>query len=253
MQVSLSDSEQRRYKKHIIMPGIGMEGQLKIKNSSVLVVGAGGLGCPVLQYLAAAGTGKIGIMDHDLVTETNLQRQILYGASDIGKLKTIISKQSLNKLNNNVDIQILNIRFNKTNALKVLNDYDIIVDASDNYETRYLINDACVITGKPMVHGAIYHFEGQVSVFNYNKGPTYRCYNPGTGEDPARPADSETGMLNVLPGVTGTYMATEVLKIILQTGNILSGEVLIFNILTNSHYLYKVTLNPDNRTITDFK
>ena len=245
----LSDSELRRYNRHIIMTGIGVEGQTKLKNASVLVIGAGGLGCPVLQYLTAAGAGNIGLMDFDLVNETNLPRQILYGAADIGKLKTIISKQRLNKLNNHVNIQILNIKFGKDNAPKLINDYDIIVDATDNYESRYMINDACVIAGKPLVHGAIYQFEGQVSVFNYNNGPTYRCYNPDIKKEFHNPEPSETGMINVLPGITGTYMANEVIKIILQQGRVLSGEVLIFNILTNKHYLFKVTPDPKNRII----
>ena len=245
----LSDSELRRYNRHIIMTGIGVEGQTKLKNASVLVIGAGGLGCPVLQYLTAAGAGNIGLMDFDLVNETNLPRQILYGAADIGKLKTIISKQRLNKLNNNVNIQILNIKFGKDNAPQLINDFDIIVDATDNYESRYIINDACVIAGKPMVHGAIYQFEGQVSVFNYNNGPTYRCYNPDINKEFHNPEPSETGMINVLPGITGTYMANEVIKIILQKGRVLSGEVLIFNILMNKHYLFKVTPDPKNKII----
>lgn len=174
----LSDSEKRRYMMHIRLPVIGEEGQVKLKNSSVLVIGAGGLGCPVLQYLTAAGIGNIGLVDFDLVNETNLPRQILYRADDIGKLKTIISKIRLNELNNHVSVRILNIKLGKENVLKIVRDYDIIVDATDNYESRYILNDACLIAGKPMVHGAIYQFEGQVSVFNYNDGPTYRCYNP---------------------------------------------------------------------------
>lgn len=247
----LSDSELRRYNRHLIIPGIGLEGQLKIKNSSVLVIGAGGLGCPVLQYLTAAGVGRIGLMDYDMVNETNLPRQLLYGAADIGKLKTIISRQRLNIINDKVDVDILNIRFSKENALKIVADYDIIVDATDNYESRYVINDACVISDKPMVHGAIYQFEGQVSVFNYMGGPTYRCYNPPDDTVYNNPIPSETGMINVLPGITGTYMANEVIKMILQNGDILSGEVLIFNILTNKHYLFKVKLKSKNRNIKD--
>ncbi|MFO7754430.1 MAG: HesA/MoeB/ThiF family protein [Bacteroidales bacterium] len=247
----LSDSELRRYNRHLIIPGIGLEGQLKIKNSSVLVIGAGGLGCPVLQYLTAAGVGRIGLMDYDMVNETNLPRQLLYGAADIGKLKTIISRQRLNIINDKVDVDILNIRFSKENALKIVTDYDIIVDATDNYESRYVINDACVISDKPMVHGAIYQFEGQVSVFNYMGGPTYRCYNPPDDTVYNNPIPSETGMINVLPGITGTYMANEVIKIILQNGDILSGEVLFFNILTNKHYLFKVKLKSKNRNIKD--
>lgn len=251
-QSLLSNSELRRYNRHIIMPGIGEEGQMKLKKSSVLVVGAGGLGCPVLQYLTAAGVGNIGLMDFDLVNQTNLPRQILYGADDIGKLKTIISKQRLEKLNNHVNIQILNIKLGKENGPSIVSDYDIIVDATDNYESRYLINDACVIGDKPMVHGAIYQFEGQVSVFNYNNGPTYRCYNPDDKKEFNNPHPSDIGMINVLPGITGTYMANEVIKIILQMGKVLSGDVLIFNILTNKHYLFKVIPDPKNRKIEDY-
>lgn len=236
----LSDSELRRYNRHIIIPGIGREGQLSIKKSSVLVIGAGGLGCPVLQYLTAAGVGRIGLMEYDMVSETNLPRQILYGAADIGKLKSIISKQRLNIINDKVDITVMNIRFSEENALKTVSDYDIIVDATDNYESRYAINDACALADKPMVHGAIYQFEGQVSVFNYRGGPSYRCYNPQDNTEYKNPLPSETGMINILPGIAGSYMANEVIKIILQLGNILSGEVLIFNILTNKHYLFKV-------------
>jgi len=232
-----------------MLPGIGQEGQAKIKSSSVLVIGAGGLGCPVLQYLTAAGIGKIGLIDFDVVDETNLPRQILYGSADIGKLKTIISRQRLNILNNHVDIDVLNIKLGKDNALKIMSDYDIIVDATDNYESRYIINDACVISDKPMVHGSIFQFEGQVSVFNHNQGPTYRCYNPGGNTRTADPVPAETGMLNILPGITGTYMANEVIKIILSHGNILSGEVLIFNILTNKQYLFKVKPVKENRKI----
>lgn len=249
----LSDSEIRRYQKHIMIPGIGKEGQLKLKNSSVLVIGAGGLGCPVLQYLTAAGVGRIGLMDYDLVSENNLQRQILYGASDIGKLKSIISKQRLSKLNNNVDIDILNIRFNKENAMPMVNDFDIIVDATDNIESRYVINDACIAGGKPMVHGAIYRFEGEVSVFNYNNGPTYRCYNPEDEKNYNNPEPAETGIMNVLPGITGTYMASEVIKLVLQLGDVLSGQVLIFNILTNKHYLFKVKAKEENKKINKLK
>ncbi|MDT8400566.1 MAG: HesA/MoeB/ThiF family protein [Bacteroidales bacterium] len=247
----LSGSEKRRYSMHTKLPGIGEEGQVKLKTSSVLVIGAGGLGCPVLQYLTAAGIGKIGLMDFDLVNETNLPRQILYRADDIGKLKTIISKLRLNELNNHVRVEILNIKFGKENALKIVPNYDIIVDATDNYESRYLINDACVISGKPMVHGAIFQFEGQVSVFNHKGGPTYRCYNPEIKKENNNPRPSETGMINVLPGISGTYMANEVIKIILQNGKVLSGEVLIFNILTNKHYLFKVIPDPRNKLIKE--
>lgn len=246
---NLSDSEVRRFQRHIIIPGLGEEGQLKLKNASVLVIGAGGLGCPALQYLTAAGIGKIGLVDFDLVNETNLPRQILYGSSDIGKLKSIISKQRLTKINPNAEFHVFNIKVDRKNATDIIENYDIIVDATDNYESRYIINDACVLAGKPMVHGAIYQFEGQVSVFNYKGGPTYRCYNPEQSGEYNNPLPSETGMINILPGITGTYMANEVIKIILDMGDILSGEILIFNILNNKHHLFKVLAESENKKI----
>ena len=163
----LSPRELRRYSKQIRLPEIGIEGQEKLKRASVLVIGAGGLGCPVLQYLVAAGVGKIGIAEFDMVSEENLQRQILYGSDDVGKLKSIIAKNRLEHLNSLVSLEILNIRIDESNALNFLRNFDVIVDATDNLETRYIISDACIILDKPMVHGAIYKFEGQVSVFNY--------------------------------------------------------------------------------------
>ena len=241
----LTNREIERYEKHIILPEIGKEGQIKIKNASVAVVGAGGLGCPVLQYLTAAGVGRIGIIEYDMVNENNLQRQILYGSADKGKLKSIISRDRLNLMNDLVEITLSNIRIDKTNAENILRGYDIIVDATDNFSTRYVINDACIALGKPMVHGAIYKFEGQVSVFNYMNGPSYRCYNPEPELKNDDHALSETGLLGVLPGITGTYMATETLKIIAETGNVLSGKVLVFNILKNSSYIFEIAKNPD--------
>jgi adenylyltransferase/sulfurtransferase len=242
----LTNREIKRYEKHIMLPEIGMEGQVKIGNASVAVVGAGGLGCPVLQYLTAAGVGRIGIVEYDMVDESNLQRQILYGSADRGKLKSIISRDRLNLMNDLVEITVSNIRLDKTNAENILKGYDIIVDATDNYTSRYVINDASIKLGKPMVHGAIYKYEGQVSVFNHMNGPSYRCYNPEQDIEKNDPAPSETGLLGVLPGITGTYMATEVLKIITGAGTVLSGRVLIFNILKNSSYTIEITRNPDN-------
>lgn len=247
----LTDREKKRYEKHIMLPEIGMEGQLKIRNSSVAVVGAGGLGCPVLQYLAAAGVGRIGIVEYDMVDESNLQRQILYGSADRGKLKSIISRDRLNLMNDLVEITLSNIRLDKKNAERILHGYDIIVDATDNYSTRYVINDASLKLGRPMVHGAIYKFEGQVSVFNYMNGPSYRCYNPETEIKKDDPAPAETGLLGVLPGITGTYMATEVLKIITGSGNVLSGRVLVFNIFKNTSYTLEISRNPDNFLISE--
>jgi adenylyltransferase/sulfurtransferase len=229
---------------------IGIAGQEKLKNSKVLVVGAGGLGSPVLQYLTAAGIGKIGIIEFDKVDETNLQRQVLYGTDDVGKLKSIIAKSRLEHLNSAGEFEIINIRLDSANALSHISDYDIIVDATDNLETRYVINDACVLGGKPMVHGSIYKSEGIVSVFNYNGGPTYRCFNPTGGSSGYRnPLPAQTGLLGVLPGITGTLMANEVIKIITGAGEILSGKILVINIYNNTFRTFAVNNIPENHNI----
>ena len=246
----LSQRELRRYSKQIMIPEIGTSGQEKLKRARVLVVGAGGLGCPVLQYLAAAGTGHLSIAEFDLVDEANLQRQILYGSDDVGKLKSIIAKSRLEQLNSFVDISIINLRVTAENALRIFEDSDIIVDATDNLESRYIINDACVILNKPMVHGAVYKSEGQVSVFNLNGGPTYRCFNPQVKSKEFRnPAAADVGINGTLPGITGTIMANEVIKIITGAGEVLSGKVLLFNIAENSFRLIKVRNIPANHSI----
>lgn len=248
----MTPRELRRYKKQIMIPEIGIEGQKKLKKSRVLVIGAGGLGCPVLQYLTAAGVGKITIVEFDSVDETNLQRQILYGSDDVGKLKAIIAKNRLDNLNSLVATEIFNLRLTAANSLGIIKGYDVIVDATDNLETRYLINDSCVILNKPMVHGAIYKSEGQISVFNYNGGPTYRCYNPAPDHmDFKNPLPADVGLLGVLPGITGTFMANEVLKIITQTGNVLSGRMLLFNISDNSFHIMRIKNIPENHNIKD--
>jgi sulfur-carrier protein adenylyltransferase/sulfurtransferase len=247
----LSPRELRRYSRQIMIPEIGTAGQENLKKSKVLVVGAGGLGCPVLQYLVAAGVGKVAIVEYDMVDETNLQRQILYGSDDVGKLKSIIAKNRLDTLNSLVETGIFNLRLDAANALRIIKDFDIVVDATDNLESRYIINDACVILSKPMVHGAIYKYEGQVSVFNYKEGPTYRCYNPSAGEKEFRnPAPDRVGVTGVLPGITGTFMANEVIKIITGSGKVLSGKVLLFNIAENSFRLLLVKNIPENHNIT---
>lgn len=231
----LTNREQRRYSKQIMIPEIGIEGQEKLKSSKVLVVGAGGLGCPALQYLAAAGTGKISIIDYDMVDETNLSRQALYGSSDLGKLKSIIAKSRLEYLNPLCEYQVINLKLDRSGAPSFLRDYDVIVDATDNPETRYVINDACMVLGKPMVHGSIYKFEGLVSVFNYNGGPSYRKFNPEVVKgDFLNPGPANVGFFGVLPGITGLYMANEVIKIITGTGEILSGKILLINIFNNT-------------------
>lgn len=246
----ISSVEMRRYSKQIMIPEIGINGQEKLKNSKVLVIGAGGLGCPILQYLTAAGIGKIAIAEFDMVDETNLQRQVLYGSSDIGKLKSIIAKKHLEHLNSLVEIEIINLRIDESNSLNVFKFFDVIVDATDNLPSRYVINDSCVILNKPMVHGAIYKYEAIISVFNYKSGPTYRCFNPeGSDKSFVNPAPSQVGLFGVLPGIAGTYMANEVIKIITETGEILCGKVLLINILNNTFKTFTVHNIPDNHNI----
>lgn len=246
----LSPREIRRYGRQIMMPEIGINGQEKLKQAKVLVIGAGGLGCPALQYLTVAGVGNIGIAEFDMVDETNLHRQVLYGSEDVGKLKSIIAKKSLEHLNSLTGLDIYNLKCDRSNALRILEKYDIIVDATDNFESRYIINDACVILGKPMVHGAIYKCEGVISVFNYKGGPTYRCYNPQiNGSTVKNPTPASVGLFGVLPGIAGTYLANEVIKIITETGEVLSGKVLLINILNNTFRTYNVKNIPGNHEI----
>jgi sulfur-carrier protein adenylyltransferase/sulfurtransferase len=250
----LTPREERRYSKQIMINEIGIAGQEKLKNAKVLVVGAGGLGCAVLQYLTVAGTGKIGIAEFDMVDESNLQRQVLYGSDDVGKLKSIIAKSRLEHLNSLVRFEIFNLRVEKSNSLRLIRDFDIIVDATDNYETRYIINDSCVILDKPMVHGSIYKYEGLVSVFNFRGGATYRCYNPAKPESNFKnPAPAQVGLFGVLPGITGTLMANEVIKIITETGDVLGGKVLLFNIHSNTFRTITVKNIPGNHNIKDLK
>jgi adenylyltransferase/sulfurtransferase len=222
-----------RYNRHIILSEIGQIGQNKLLSAKVLVVGAGGLGCPVLQYLAAAGVGTIGIIDFDIVEKSNLQRQVLFGTSSLGKNKAEAAKSRLLDLNNTITIKAYPEMLTYQNAIDLFNQYDIIVDGTDNFETRYLINDTCVITGKPLVFGAIYKFQGQVSVFNYENGPTYRCAFPNKPKKDTVPNCSEIGVLGVLPGIIGTMQANEVLKIILNIGHVLNGKLWCYDALLN--------------------
>ncbi len=222
-----------RYNRHIILSEIGQEGQDKISKAKVLVIGAGGLGCPVLQYLTAAGIGTLGIIDFDVVELSNLQRQVLFGASSLGENKVIAAKKRLEDLNDCISIVAYPEKLTHKNAIDLFNQYDIIVDGSDNFATRYLVNDASVITNKPLVFGAIYKFEGQVTVFNYNNGPSYRCLFPTQPAKGAVPNCSEIGVLGVLPGIIGNMQANEVLKIILGIGKTLSGELLCYNALNS--------------------
>lgn len=224
-----------------MIPEIGTAGQELLKNARVLVIGAGGLGCPVLQYLTAAGVGNIGIVEFDTVDESNLQRQVLYGSEDLGKLKSVIAKTRLQQLNVLINVDIYNLKCDNTNAPKIFKNYDIIVDATDNLESRYVIIDACVTLGKPMVHGSIYKYEGVVSVFNYKGGPSYRAFYPESiKSDFHNPAPAAVGLFGVLPGLTGTYMANEVIKIITGTGDLLSGKALLINVSTNTFRIFTI-------------
>ena len=221
-----------RYNRHIVLKEIGQKGQDKLSNTKVLVVGAGGLGCPVLQYLTAAGIGTLGIIDFDVVTVSNLQRQVLFGTSSLGKNKAIAAKKRLMDLNNTITINAYSKKLTHKNALNLFKNYDIIVDGTDNFATRYLINDASLIANKPLVYGAIYKFEGQVAVFNYQNGSSYRCLFPTAPKEGVIPNCSEIGVLGVLPGIIGSMQANEVLKIILGLGDVLSGKLLCYNALT---------------------
>lgn len=246
----LTDRELRRYHRQIILPGIGEDGQEKLKKSRVLVIGVGGLGTPILQYLSAGGVGRIGIVDNDMVVESNLQRQILFGSKDLGKLKAIIARNRLSALNTDVDFEIYNIRITPDNILRIIRDYDLVFDATDNFSTRYLINDACVILGKTWIYGAISVFEGQVSVFNYKDGPTLRCLFPHPpSKGSYRPAE-ESGLLGVLPGMIGCYQASEAIKVITGYGDLLSGKLLTVNIKTNTFRIFEIPPVSKNRKIT---
>lgn len=239
----LSNEEQKQYSRHLILDDIGETGQLKLKNAKVLVVGAGGLGCPILQYITAAGVGTIGIIDHDKVDQTNLQRQILYTHGDIGHYKATAAANRLSLLNPFVTFKTYTEPLNSKNALELFSEFDIIMDGSDNFPTRYLVNDACVITNKPLVFGSIFKFEGQVSVFNYKNGPTYRCLFPAPPKSNQVPNCSEIGVLGVLPGIIGTLQANEVLKMICGLGDVLSGKLLAFNALNLNQTLLSFEKN----------
>jgi len=243
LKVELTDIEKNRYSRHILLDKVGLDGQEKLKGAKVLVIGAGGLGCPVLQYLTAAGVGTIGVIDYDIVDEsnlqrqilfTNLQRQILFTINDIGKNKAEVAVERLAQLNPHVGFNVYAEKLTTINALDLFSKYDVIVDGTDNFSTRYLVNDACVITGKPLVYGAIYKYEGQVTVFNYKGGPSYRCLFPEPPKAGSVPNCSEVGVIGVLPGLIGTQQANEVIKIILEIGQTLSGRLLTYNSLDNS-------------------
>lgn len=244
----LNDKEKYRYSRHLLLDKVGERGQQKLKAAKVLVIGAGGLGCPVLQYLTAAGVGTIGIIDFDKVDETNLQRQILFTINDIGKNKAIAAKERLEQLNQFVKFDVYAEKLTAKNVLSIFKHYDVVVDGTDNFSTRYLVNDACVITQKPLVYGAIYKFEGQVSVFNYKNGPSYRCLFPEPPKPGSVPSCSDVGVIGVLPGIIGTQQANEALKIILEIGTLLSGKLLMYDALQSSFTTLKVNRSEEQIT-----
>ncbi|TVT41194.1 molybdopterin-synthase adenylyltransferase MoeB [Hymenobacter setariae] len=229
---TFSPAERQRYRRHLQLAEIGEAGQERLRQARVLVVGAGGLGCPILQYLAAAGVGTLGLADADQVELTNLPRQILYGPADVGQPKVEAAARALGRLNDLVAYEVHRVRVSPDNVRELVGAYDVVVDGSDNFPTRYLLNDACVSLGKPLVSGAIYKFEGQVSVFNYQGGPTYRCLFPEPPSAAEAPDCNTTGVLNVLPGLIGTVQATEALKVVLGLGDVLSGRLWILDTLS---------------------
>lgn len=235
----LTSEEKKQYNRHLILNEIGREGQLKLKQAKVLVIGAGGLGCPVLQYLTAAGVGIIGIIDDDVVDQSNLQRQILYTVDDIGLSKAKTAAKRLSRLNPFVNFKVYQEKLTKENAILVFSNYDIIVDGSDNFSTRYLANDAAVITNKPLVYGAIFKFEGQVSVFNYKGSGTYRCLYPTPPKPNESPNCSEIGVLGVLPGIIGSLQANETIKIICGIGAVLANKLLMYDSLQMNQTVLK--------------
>jgi molybdopterin/thiamine biosynthesis adenylyltransferase/rhodanese-related sulfurtransferase len=243
--VSLSNDEVLRYSRHLIMPEVGMDGQLKLKAARVLCIGAGGLGSPLALYLAAAGVGTLGIVDFDVVDFTNLQRQIIHTTADVGRKKLDSAEDKLRAINQNVNVARFDTRLSSTNALGIFPDFDIIIDGTDNFPTRYLVNDACVLAGKPNVYGAIFRFEGQVSVFGTEEGPCYRCLYPEPPPPGLVPSCAEGGVLGILPGLVGVMQATEAIKLILGAGEPLIGRLLLVDALAMRFRELKVKKNPD--------
>jgi adenylyltransferase/sulfurtransferase len=242
---SLSAQEVSRYSRHLILPEVGMEGQLKLKASKVLAIGAGGLGSPLTLYLAAAGVGKIGIVDFDKVDLSNLQRQILHSTESVGTSKLESAKNRLLALNPEIQVELYETRLSSENALDILKDYDVVVDGTDNFPTRYLVNDACVLLGKPNAYGSIFRFEGQASVFGMPDGPCYRCLYPEPPPPGLVPSCAEGGVLGILPGIIGVIQATETVKLLLGIGEPLVGRLLLFDALQMSFKTLKLRKDPD--------
>ncbi|MCY4486822.1 MAG: molybdopterin-synthase adenylyltransferase MoeB [Deltaproteobacteria bacterium] len=240
-----SQEQLTRYSRHFLLPEVGEEGQAKLLDARVLMVGAGGLGSPSAYYLAAAGVGTMGIVDHDVVDLSNLQRQILHTNDRIGEPKAESARQTLQGLNPDVNVIAIPERLSSDNIMEIIKDYDIVVDGCDNFATRYLVNDACVMTGKPNVHGSIFQFEGQVSVFHPGNGPCYRCLYPEPPPPGMAPSCAEAGVLGVLPGLIGTIQALETIKLILDKGESLAGRLLHFNTLTMEINTLRLRRDPE--------
>jgi molybdopterin/thiamine biosynthesis adenylyltransferase/rhodanese-related sulfurtransferase len=243
-EVELTHEEIRRYSRHLLMPEVGLGGQKKLKASSVLIVGAGGLGSPVSMYLAAAGVGRIGIVDYDVVDFTNLQRQVIHGTSRLGDRKVESARDRLLDINPSITVDVYDEPFTSENAFRIAEPYDLVVDGTDNFPTRYLVNDLCVLTGKPNVYGSIFRFEGQVSVFWAERGPCYRCLFPEPPPPGLVPSCAEGGVFGVLPGTIGTLQATETLKLILGIGEPLIGKLMIYDSLAMSFDQVSLKKNP---------
>ncbi|SVA34019.1 uncharacterized protein METZ01_LOCUS86873, partial [marine metagenome] len=243
----LKPEQRNRYERHISLPEIGEKGQQKLLDSRVVIVGAGGLGSPAALYLAAAGVGTIGVVDMDTVEESNLQRQILHSTETIGENKVDSAEKTLSTLNPDVNVITYNTRLNKDNAIEIIENYDVVIDGTDNFQTRYLINDASVKTGTPVVHGSIFQYEGQITVFDPKNGPTYRDIFPEPPENGTAPNCTEAGVLGVLPGIVGSIQALETIKLILDIGEGLSGRLIVFDALEMSFHEYKIDRDPKNQ------
>ncbi len=255
--VTLSHEEVQRYSRHLIMPEVGMAGQKKLKAASVLLIGAGGLGSPLAMYLAAAGIGRIGLVDYDVVDYTNLQRQIIHGTKDVGRPKLDSAKERILDINPHTNVDTYEVPLTSENALELFEPYDIIIDGTDNFPTRYLTNDACVLLGKPNVYGSIFRFEGQASVFYAKEGPCYRCLFPEPPPPGLVPSCAEGGVLGILPGTIGAIQATEAVKLILGEGEPLIGRLLLYDALNMEFDQVNLRKNPDcpicsdNPTVTE--
>jgi len=247
----LSDAEVARYSRHLLLDEVGVEGQRRLKASSVLCVGAGGLGSPLLMYLAAAGVGRIGIVDFDSVDESNLHRQVIHGTGSLGRSKVASAVARIHDINPHVRVDAIEEPLTRLNALDILEPYDAVVDGTDNFPTRYLINDACVMLGKPNVYGSIFKFEGQASVFNYRGGPHYRDLYPEPPPPDLVPSCAEGGVLGVLPGVIGCIQATETIKVLLGAGDTLSGRLLLYDAMAMTFRQLKLAVDPDRPEITE--